>query len=96
MAYVFTDVSSPRGAPMGRPSVIPEGLAPFPKLRLELIRMYDGCYDKGGAYWGAPTSGDHMYVAWSAELGVEVFTRATSRELAKRQVRERVPGARFY
>ena len=92
-------VSSRRGAPFGRTSVRiadPKGSV---KLRLYRMRLVDGDYDNGGAYWGR---GDHhvgwmyhSYDVWPAPL-TEIFLRARSREEAKEMVRTMIPNASFF
>ena len=83
----------PYGADMGRRDNI-EGNPE--KLLLQRMRMVDGDYDTGGAYWGG-TAGA-MYCAFSAdsattnEIPVMVFVRARSREEAKVLVLEKLPG----
>jgi hypothetical protein len=71
------EVSCTRGAPMGRHSDRLEG-----KVRLQAMRMVDGAYDQGGAYWGC---GDTMYVAQDGE-GNLAFYRAKNRADAKAKV----------
>lgn len=87
------------GAYMGRANWIEE---PDEPIKFHLYRMpmsACGCYDSGGAYWGA---GDHkigwMYHAYGdGPLWFnQVFVRAKSREEAKRLVREHFKNARFY
>jgi hypothetical protein len=68
------EVSSKYGAPMGRRSSGSiEGL-----VHLRKVRLYDGCYDKGGAYWGGPYN---LWCAWNEES--VVYFRAPNREAAK-------------
>lgn len=96
------DVSSASGAPMGRPNSITENHKKLP-LRFYLVRLpfVGGCYDKGGAYWGAPTN------MWRAESGPyqniegyevvqELFFRAPDRSTAKTEVRRTYPNAEFF
>lgn len=76
MEKQFPDVHSRYGAPMGRPEspFIEEG-----PIRLFRVRMVDGDYDDGGAYWGGgPTP------LWCGrdEEGNEQFVRAKSWEKA--------------
>ncbi len=82
------DVSSKYGAPMGRANVIPKGRLPV--LRLVLLKMEDGDYDVGGAYWGGgPSKQGRMYVAWNAKDDEErmlVFVRANSHDEARKRV----------
>lgn len=92
----LSDVSSSRGAPMGRSSNITE---PDAKMRMNLVRLkwVDGDYDQGGAYWGN-VRGTAIY--WASGIGEdevqETFVRATSREDAKNQVRDLFHNATFY
>ncbi len=65
------------GAPMGRHSDRLCG-----KVRLQEMRMVDGAYDQGGAYWGC---GDTMYVAQDSDGGL-AFYRAKNRTEAKAKV----------
>lgn len=110
--FAIYDLNCARGAPMGRPSGVWTNLGngrqrveyyntlPF-KLYLNQVPLYDGVYDKGGAYWG---SQDNVYVAFcqvwivkvKRELEVRYYVRAGSREEAKRLVRLELPNASFY
>ena len=73
------------------------------KLHLVRLKMYDGDYDEGGAYWGF-SPGNPMYCAFAdvAPDGrpyatqVQVFVRGKSRKIAKENVRKSLPNARFY
>ena len=88
MPFTYTNVSSSRGAPMGRHDELPDGPA---KLHLERVRMVDGDYDPGGAYWGGGYSTPPLYVAWD-ENGTQIFVRARDREDAKLAVLDTVSG----
>ena len=79
------------GSKMGRPTILPDDPKKTITLRMERLRFIDGCYDKGGAYWGAPAN---LYCAYAEE--VQVFVRANSRFEAKKLVRDQIPGAHFY
>lgn len=98
----LTKAYSSRGADMGRPNRhAVDRTAPI-KFHLARVPFVDGCYDRGGAYWGGPAN---LYRAYSVEgavqlmgnlaeasrLGhVEIFLRARNREWAKQLViRER-------
>lgn len=81
-----------RGSMMGRRIILPDDPEASIKLRMEHLRFVDGCYDQGGAYWGAPCD---LYCAYGEE-GVQVFVRAINRQGAKNKVRESIPGARFF
>ena len=77
---------------MRRRNVLPESpQTASPKLNLYRLPFVDGCYDEGGAYWGAPAD---IYRA--AGEDTEIFVRAASRDEAKHQVHEQLPNARFY
>lgn len=82
------------GSQMGRRNQIPEDYA-GEKLRLTRLPFVDGCYDRWGAYWGAPAT------VWCAcgeseTEQVRVFTRAGNREAAKTEVRKSLPDATFF
>lgn len=89
----LSNASSSRGAQMGRPSNYPHNPNSPVRLSLERLRLVDGDYDTGGAYWGG--GGEPMYRA-VGEGGVELFVRAKSRQQAKAAINARIPGARFY
>ncbi len=72
----FHDVSSPYGAPMGRRS---QELCPTGKVRLFRVRLNNGGYDDGGAYWGC---GQALWCAEDVEEGNWTFVRAPSRAAA--------------
>lgn len=103
MAYPgLTEVSGKYGAPMGRMNRIPTerikgvlhyNVGPECKLYLRRLDFVDGCYDTGGAYWGAPAN---LWHAVNADRTVEVFVRADSREEAKDAVREILPTVEFF
>lgn len=91
------------GSQMGRSNSLPAGQFSG-KFRLVRLRMINGDYDEGGAYWGG-SPGSHMFRALAddkcplkyGETGrPEVFTRAIDRETAKAGVLELIPGATFY
>lgn len=95
----LSNVCSRYGAPMGRNDAIEE---PNAQMKFHLYRMpmsSCGCYDNGGAYWGA---GDHkigfMYHAYGygPEFKNEMFVRAKSREDAKAQVKKLFKNSRFF
>lgn len=82
------NVSSPRGAPMGRRS---DGSENFEGLKCHLRRVpfFDGDYDEGGAYWGY-VPGEPLWCVWVGEL--VAYVRAPTRGAAKAQF----PDAMFY
>ena len=84
------DVDSSRGAPMGRLHWCEN---PRARCRVFRLRMVDGGYDQGGAYWGAPAN---IYACQSqAEDTVQLFTRATSRKAAKDHFLRLYPAMKF-
>ena len=92
------------GSQMGRPNYIPNDRLTPVKLRLFRLPFVDGCYDRWGAYWGAPANiyiatnracVDGAYHVGAGQL-VEMFIRADSREKAKQQARQTLPNATFY
>lgn len=91
--FKLPEVNSRHGAPMGRP--------PWPLTDYSLfdwnadvfkskascfrLKLYDGCYDEGGAYWGGPAN---LYCATNGFHGddtFQLFVRAKSRADAIRQ-----------
>jgi len=71
----FPKVWSPRGAPMGRYSAT----IPAAAKRLHARRQQGGQgYDRGGAYWGAPSN---VWGVWCKHEGAIVcaYVRASSR-----------------
>ncbi len=89
-------VSSKYGAPMGRRS---DRLSEFGKNKLHLrkVSMVDGCYDKGGAYWGA---GTQLWCVWGDDQANEIvnesYLRAHTREAAIAEIRKACPHAKFF
>ena len=80
----FSDVNGKYGAPMGRREFgTPEG-----KAQLFRVKMVDGDYDDGGAYWGGRPS-EPLYCLRSLES--EHFFRARSRREAAGKAREQFP-----
>ena len=87
-APFYVNVSSRSGAPMGRRSdEIPVGT----KVHLQRVPFVDGCYDPGGAYWGAPAD---LWCAWTnvKTVTLAVYVRAETRDAAK----QKLPGLRFF
>jgi hypothetical protein len=101
LRYFYDDnnVKHCSGAMLGRRDVLPKNpLLATPRLYLRKLRLVDGDYDQGGAYWGY-TRGTAIYRAAAYDkhgFAIEVFTRATSREKAKQDVLEIIPHAKFY
>lgn len=79
------------GAPMGRPSG-GQGHEEYQRLTLRRVPLYDGCYDKGGAYWGGPSD---LWCAWSPSRDVVRFVRAMRYWEAEHLIREEFPSADF-
>ena len=82
------------GAMMGRPTIVPENTTKPVKLHLHRVRLVDGDYDQGGAYWGGGFGLDPLFCAFGD--GVQVFLRARHRTEAKAKIRHILPNARFY
>lgn len=75
------DVSSARGAPMGRPS---DPLEEFsPPVHLERVLMVDGDYDAGGAYWGG--GGSPVFCVWDND-GHAAYFRARDSNAARAEL----------
>jgi hypothetical protein len=82
----FTDVCCKYGAPMGRPEFYYNFSG---KARCFKVKLVDGCYDDGGAYWGSGT----LYCATNAPTnqpvystngtGFVMFVRKSNRKEAK-------------
>lgn len=65
----LSEVSSRRGAPMGRTSFgDPEGK----HIRMVRMQVVDGDYDVGGAYWGFGSGAIPIYIASDAPCGQEL------------------------
>ena len=83
---------------MGRSTLIDDCSA-FVRLHLYRMRLVDGDYDNGGAYWG----GGNAVVGWMYHAydvfpapTTQLFVRARSREEAKQLVRHAVKNASFF
>ena len=90
----LTNVSSARGAPMGRRSFHAPGIEGL-EFELERVPLVDGAYDCAGAYFGSP---DDLWVARAEQDGEEVvfyFLRAEDIEAARAEVLSEYPGATF-
>lgn len=88
-----------RGSQMGRADTIEEPDEPI-KFRLYKMPMSScGCYDSGGAYWGAGRYETgytyHAYGEGPESLN-EMFIRAVSRAAAKSAVLREFKHATFY
>lgn len=85
------DVSSPYGAPMGRPTLTETSGAIPGKCRLFRVRLNSGGYDDGGAYWGFSSP---LYCCDGD--GFTDYCRADDRDHAKDIMAHRHPGITFY
>lgn len=88
---LWPDVSSSRGAPMGRQS---DSLANAAGCQVRLFRipMVDSCYDPGGAYWGAGDSAVGFMFAWYCEESdSRGYFRAADSAAAIRHIAEEAP-----
>lgn len=81
---LLVDASSRYGAPMGRPTVVDDFAATVVLFR---VRMVDGVYDQGGAYWGKGTQ--PLYAAIGD--GCQIFLRASCWEDARQQLQQQYP-----
>jgi hypothetical protein len=94
MSIRLSDVSSARGAPMGRRDHHAHGMDDL-EFELERVPLVDGGYDVGGAYWGTP---DNLWVARAELDGEELaffFVRADDDKMARLLVKEDYPEATF-
>ena len=83
---------------MGRPDTILEPDAAV-RFHLRKMRIVDGGYDTGGAYWGygSPTFGCMWHAFGDGPLyRNELFVRARNREEAKQYVLAVFPRATFW
>ena len=89
------NVSSVRGAPMGRLAwgLIEHRERPM-MMYLQRVRLVDGGYDLGGAYWGG--GGEPLFCAWAEDIEARVFVRAKDRRAAKLKVNEQFLNAKFF
>lgn len=93
------NLSCSRGAPMGRVEhrdFVPDDM-PI-KMHLQYVPFIDGCYDRGGAYWGMPANLWRAYYRdeGDEDIHIDFFIRASSRDAAKKLVLEEYPSARFF
>jgi hypothetical protein len=78
---------------MGRPSSHPGDAADVEgRFHLVNVPLNSGGYDRGGAYWGIPST---LYYYEGPE-DVSGYVRGRTREHAKAEVLKICPGARFY
>lgn len=57
------------------------------------VPFVDGCYDRGGAYWGGPAN---LWHAQSTDHEFCLYVRAPGRTAAIRIIREEIPNAKFF
>jgi hypothetical protein len=93
----LTNVSSARGAPMGRPDIHPhfDRHHVCPHLELVRLRFVDGDYDEGGAYWGAPATVWRAYAELEDGELVDFYLRANNRAEAEAFAGRQYPKATF-
>ncbi|WP_426050364.1 hypothetical protein [Brevundimonas sp. SL161] len=70
-----------------------ERVAASPKVTLRKVRLDSGGYDPEGAYWG---HGEALYWAATDDGSLDMTLRASNRDDARAQVRDVIPGARFF
>ena len=90
MKTTISPVSCKYGAPMGRHGHT--GGEPD-KVHLRRVRLDNGGYDSGGAYWGI---GATLYEVFDNDGTYTDYFRASSRDAAKAIVRESLPDVKFY
>jgi len=102
MSVKLSTVHSQYGAPMGRSQKHPDDRQAPMKFYLERIRLNNGGYDEGGAYWGC---GLPLYLLREADLPphekrpsdlVCEYLRASDRDDAKARVIAQYPNATFF
>jgi hypothetical protein len=81
MSQQFIDISSSRGAPIGRASYGLSSDCPSRSIRLFRVIFYDGDYDDGGAYWGGGINTLPLYCARYGNT-YRAFARAKDRRSA--------------
>lgn len=85
---------SGRGAPMGRQD---QGPAPdsYAKVRMRQVRLINGGYDGGGAYWGQRPRGMMLFCAWTPDRHFVRYLDAPSYLAAQELIREEAPQVDF-
>lgn len=88
------EVSSKHGAPMGRPERVgdPDYTG---RLYVRPVPLYDGDYDKGGAYWGCNSRGERLFCAFSPDRSIIRFYRAAGMIAAASLMREEYDSAQI-
>jgi hypothetical protein len=106
----LSDAGSERGAQMGRRDVHAIDRTVPIKFHIAYMPFSDGCYDRGGAYWGSPAnlwravSTEEVACAsnWDGSAfphRVELYFRIGGPyrpERLKAQIREAYPNAKFF
>ncbi len=87
---LLTEVSSKYGAPMGRETIVDD---PEATVTLFRVRMVDGDYDAGGAYWGGGPDVEPLYGAIGE--GFQFFFRASSLSEAKTVLQDDYPNLKI-
>jgi hypothetical protein len=88
------NASSRYGAPMGRMNRPIDN--DEQRFYLQRLKVVDGDYDQGGAYWGFGRGSQPVYRYMPENLEGEGFVRAKNRKDAKAKILERYPRARFF
>ena len=93
LALPVNKACSAWGADMGRSNAIPDNAIPE-RLYLQRVTFVDGCYDRGGAYWGGPAD---LWCAFSRKDSqnktiIRIFVRADNRKHAAEEVSKLLPG----
>lgn len=83
---LLSDVSSKYGAPMGRDTIEDN---PAATVTLFRVRMVDGDYDAGGAYWGGGPGVEPLYGAIGEDF--QCFFRANNLALARLHLSQEYP-----
>jgi hypothetical protein len=86
------DVSSKYGAPMGRHTGPNYLSTEAGKIQLQRVRLNNGGYDAGGAYWG---HGQALWCAMDQDGNTQYF-RAYDRDSAKAKIVADWPDAKFF
>jgi len=91
--------TSRRGAPMGDSGFYDGSVV----LHLQRVRLVDGDYGADGTYWGGGYGTEPLWCAFNkanaeydTAMGTRVYTRARSREEAKRHIQQTYANVQFY
>lgn len=76
----LVNVGSKRGAPMGRTSIFNTMPNHPVELTVIKVKLVDGCYDEGGAYWGMNSVEAGKLYRLHSEYGDDFFLRAKDRK----------------